>query len=173
MATSVSLQRASHPDQPAIPVTDGLALGRNLLGGGPHDFAYVSRKQAECTLLDGQLLIVSCGSNPTGVKPQGASGWSWLAKGQQRVLSEGDRIALDKKKLADDSSTVLVVRAPLHPASAAPTGPPPTAAGTRKHPREEMAASAEEVDAAKRTRLAPSAASADPTRASSPRAPRS
>ena len=88
MATSVSLQRASHPDQPAIPVTDGLALGRNLLCGGPHDFAYVSRKQAECTLLDGQLLIVSCGSNPTGVKPQGANGWSWLAKGQERVLSE-------------------------------------------------------------------------------------
>ena len=97
------LERTAHAGGSPIPVTDGLALGRNLLGS---EYGFVSRTQAQCRLVGSSLIVVSHGSNPTGVKARGADAWVWIGKGQQQSVQSGDRIALDQKKLC---STVLTV----------------------------------------------------------------
>ena len=115
--TAWSLRRA-HPAGDPVTVTDGMSLGRGLLGGGPKDFAYISREQAECRLsLDGrQLQLVSRGCNETCVKPYGTNRWKELSQGEQLVLNDGDLVALDKKQRADGSRSVFVVHAPVAPA---------------------------------------------------------
>lgn len=114
--TAWSLRRA-HPEGDLVTVTDGMSLGRGLLGGGPKDFAYISREQAECRLsLDGQLQLVSRGCNETCVKPYGTNRWKELSQGEQLVLNDGDLVALDKKQRAHGSRSVFVVHAPVAPA---------------------------------------------------------
>jgi len=99
------LARAAHAGGSTtdIPINDGLALGRNLLGS---EYAFVSRTQAKCRLVGSSLIVVSHGTNPTGVKAKGADSWVWIGKGQQLCVQSGDRIALDQRKLC---STVLTV----------------------------------------------------------------
>ena len=69
------LERAAHPTY-LVPVTDGLALGRHLLGS---EYGHVSRRQAECRLIDSGLVVISHGTNPTGVKAMDADVWVWIS----------------------------------------------------------------------------------------------
>ena len=127
------LERAAHADgsRTDIPVTDGLALGRNFLGA---EYGFVSRTQAQCRLVGSSLIVVSHGANPTGVKARGADAWVWIGKGQQLCVQSGDRIALDQRKLCSTMLTVHV-DAPVSvgaavaaaPRTAAPRPPQPGA----------------------------------------------
>ena len=153
------LARAAHAggSPTDIPITDELALGRNLLGS---EYAFVSRTQAKCHLIGSSLIVVSHGTNPTGVKGKGADSWVWIGTGQQLCVQSGDRIALDQRKL---SSTVLTVHMDA-PASA-------MSAHARKHLADAATGSAAVAAAPQRQPAQPPVLPASPPPASAEAAP--
>ena len=118
------LESAEHGTDRIINVsTDAFEIGRGLLG---ITFPFVSRRQAvlRFTSPTGSLVpllsLESLSENtPTGVQPEGDSGWQWLNRGSRRLLGAGDKIALDKKLRP---GTMFVVRH-IGSRSAAPAAP--------------------------------------------------
>ena len=85
--TSATFERWLSPDAP-------LELGRNTPELDARGNTRISRCQLKLWLSDGQVMLESCGANPTGIRRSGLALWEWVDKGETRPLGLGDSVAL-------------------------------------------------------------------------------
>ena len=71
-----------------------LELGRNTPELDARGNTRISRCQLKLWLSDGQVMLESCGANPTGIRRSGLALWEWVDKGEARPLGLGDSVAL-------------------------------------------------------------------------------
>jgi len=71
-----------------------LELGRNTPELDARGNTRISRCQLKLWLSNGQVMLESCGANPTGIRRSGLAVWEWVDKGEMRPLGLGDSVAL-------------------------------------------------------------------------------
>ena len=143
----MSTSRIVCPDGRAVPLSPGATcevgrgnldrgnLGRGNLGHGNH----VSRVQAALSLdaAGGTVLVMSLGTNPTGVRADPTAAWMWLTKGRSAQVSTSAQLCLDRKRTTTEALLTVEL-------AAAPAAAPSCAAATSD-------ASASNTDAAPAT----------------------
>ena len=101
------------------------------------NFSHISRRQATVTVTERNVVVVSHGANPTGVRLGASAPWRWLKKGQDATVGHSAQICLDRKQ---HSSVDAVLTLDPEASDAAPAAaateavPPPPALATEAVP---------------------------------------
>ena len=93
------------------------------------NFSFISKLQATVTVTELNVVVVSHGANPTGVRLGASAPWRWLKKGQDATVGHSAQICLDRKQ----HSSVDVVLT-LDPEAAPTTEAAPPAPATESVP---------------------------------------
>ena len=101
-------------------------------------FSHISRRQASVTVTERNVVLVSHGANPTGVRLGASAPWRWLKKGEDATVGHSAQICLDRKQHSsvealltlEPEATPITEAAPPAPSTEAVPPPPAPAACT-------------------------------------------
>ena len=99
-------------------------------------FSHISRRQASVSVTERNVVVVSHGANPTGVRLGASAPWRWLKKGEDATIGHSAQICLDRKQHSsvealltlEPEATPTTEAAP--PAPSTEAVPPPPAPAT-------------------------------------------
>ena len=124
-------------------------------------FSHISRCQATVLVTERNVVVVSHGSNPTGVRHGASAPWRWLKKEQEATVGHSAQICLDRKEHSSVNALLTLDPEATSDTEAAP--PAPATEAAPPPPSDEAAAAAPAP-----VPPAPTRPPATPTRAGGP-----